>query len=244
MKRRQGILCFDVLRIPLIDDLTDNQIPRGSNILVEFDPTSQWYNACLTIAAGWMKMNGTVYYHAYSQSPEKIRLKLQRLGLEVEVLENQDKLRIYDWYTSQLGQKSKEKFAVPSMKIADLSLWLVKEWMPNPPKSEVLEISENTSAVARFNDEKAWVEYVLTRVLPTASMLKTVDLRGAMKGVHSDWVYRQLEGAHDGVIDFRVEEESEQSRNFVCVKILRDVSFDGQRRELRILESMEVTLEK
>jgi len=32
-------LCLVVLRIPLIDDLVDDQIPRGSNILVEFDHT-------------------------------------------------------------------------------------------------------------------------------------------------------------------------------------------------------------
>jgi KaiC/GvpD/RAD55 family RecA-like ATPase len=233
-----------VPRIPLIDDLTDSQIPLGSNILVEFDPTSQWYNACLTIATGWLKQGGSLYYHDYSQPPDKIRLKLQRLGLQVDALEKQEKLRIYDWYTSQLGQKSKEKFAVPSMKVADLSIWILKDWMPSTPKSEVLEISDNTSAVARFNDEKVWVEYVLTRILPTSSLIKTIDLRGAMKGVHSDWAYKQLEGAHDRVIDFKVEELSGQWRNLISVRILRDVGFDGQWRQLRTLENLEVAIEK
>jgi len=113
-------------------------------------------------------------------------------------MEEEGKLRVMGWCACHLGQKSKEKFAVPSLKVADLSIWILKEWMPNTPIPGFLEISDNTSAVARFNDEKAWVEYVVTRVFPATSM---IDIRGLMREVQSEWVYKQLEGAHEGVID-------------------------------------------
>jgi KaiC/GvpD/RAD55 family RecA-like ATPase len=65
-----------------------------------------------------------------------------------------------------------------------------------------------------------------------------------MKGVHSDWAYKQLEGAHDGVIDVRVEEMSGQWRNLISIKTLRDVGFDGQWHQLKVGENLEVSLEK
>ena len=38
---KQTFSCmFSMPRIPLVDDLTASQVPPGSNILVEFDPTS------------------------------------------------------------------------------------------------------------------------------------------------------------------------------------------------------------
>jgi KaiC/GvpD/RAD55 family RecA-like ATPase len=114
-------------RIPLIKDLTKGPIPPGSNILVEFDPASQWLNASLTIAAGWVKDGGKVSYIANSQSPDDIRSQLRRLGLPSEELKRTDRLWITDGYSASMGQKSKERFAVESLKAADLSLWMVKE---------------------------------------------------------------------------------------------------------------------
>lgn len=230
--------------IQIIEDLTTGPIPPGSSVLVEFDPASQWYNAALTIAADWIKQDGSLYYYDYSQAPDNIRVKLQRLGVQVEVLERQDKLRIYDWYTCQMGQKSSEKFAVPSMKVADLSLWVLKDWMPKDPIPEVLEIADNPSAVARFNDEKPWIEYVLTRIVPSIHTTKNVILRGMMRGVHSDWANNQLEGAHQGIIDLELQEVSGHLRNLIRIRSMRDVGFDSQWHQLSINENMEVTLEK
>lgn len=64
----------------------------------------------------------------------------------MEGLENDDKLQIWDWYTCQLGQKSKEKFAIQSLKVADLSIHFSKDFMRRS-LPEVLQVSDNTSAV-------------------------------------------------------------------------------------------------
>ena len=48
-------MCSKFLRIPLIDDLAKEPVPPGSQLLVEYDPASSWYNAALAIAVGWLR---------------------------------------------------------------------------------------------------------------------------------------------------------------------------------------------
>ena len=183
-------------RLPLIEDLTKGPIPPGSNILVEFDPASQWYNASFTIAAGWIRSGGVASYNAQAQPPENARLQLKRLGLDTETLEKEEKLRILDWYTTQLGQKPKEKYANTSLKVADLSLLWSKEVMRNTgsPYSipsvyhrgpHVLIIADDELVLLRFNDEKSFIQYWCTRVIPSAPARQSTQIVGAVKGVYS-----------------------------------------------------------
>ncbi len=67
---------------------------------------------------------------------------------------------------------------------------------------------------------------------------------GLVRGVHSDWVYKQLQLAADSVIDFKLDELSDPPRNLISVRNLRDVGFDGRWHPLKISENFEVTLEK
>ena len=202
-------------RIPLIEDLTSGSIPPGSNLLVEFDPASQWYNASLAIAAGWLKGGGRIWYFVNVQPPDNIRMQLRSLGVPVEELERDDKLRIHDIFTATLGQKSKEKYADESLKVQNMSIKFSREDMRRPPEPDLLRIADNASTIARFNDEKAWVEFLLTRGLPAGSMQKLIGIRGIAKGVHSEWVYKQLETAADGIIDFKLDETVDPPQNLI-----------------------------
>ena len=83
--------------IPLIEEVTTGPIPPGSNILVEFDPTSQWYTASISIMAGWLRTGGKVTYGAAAQPVENVRARLKRLGLDSKQLENDGKLQLSDW---------------------------------------------------------------------------------------------------------------------------------------------------
>jgi KaiC/GvpD/RAD55 family RecA-like ATPase len=212
--------------------------------LVEYDAASQWYKATLTVAAGWLKENGRVTYGAGSQTPDDIRAQLSRLGLNVEDLEKQEKLQLQDWFTATLGLKSKEKLAPPSLKVADLSIWTAKEQMQGPPAVDLLRIADNIPVLDRFNTEKSWIEYVLTRVIPSRRFRKTTAIRGVMRNIHSEWAYKQLEGAVDGIIDFKLDDTGDQLRNLIRIRNMRDVGFDGRWHALRMGENFEITLEK
>jgi len=231
--------------LPIIEDLTTQPIPSGTNILVEFEPTSQWYNASITIAAGWLRTGGSISYNTYSQPPENVRNQLRRLGLKVEELETSEQLRIIDWYTASLGQKSSEKIATNSLKIADLSIDFAKTQLTGPPIPERIRISDNVSELARFNDEKSWVEFALTRGLPMARVRKSTAISGRMAGIHSDWAIRQIEGAMDCIVDFKLEEGSKgETIDITRIRSARNVPFVKGWHRLKIAKNFEVTLEK
>jgi len=237
-----------VLRIPLIEDLTKGPVPLGSNLLIEFDPASQWYNSCVTIAAGWVKDGGSVGYNGFIQPPNNVRMQLSRAGLNVDDLESKDRLRVYDWYTPTLGRKSKERYGIDSLKVADQSIVFrfTEDELNNPEElewPESLRIVDNFSTLARFNDEKSWIEFMLTRVYPIGSVRKSTLIFGIMKGVHSEWAYKQLEGSADGIIEFRLE-VLERARDLVQIRTMRDVHFNRESHELKVGENFEVTLEK
>jgi hypothetical protein len=85
------------MRIALIEDLITEPLPAGSNLLVVYDATSQWYRVSLNIAREWLRAGGDVGYNVAAQRPDKIRSQLEKLGLNVKELEAGGKLEIWDW---------------------------------------------------------------------------------------------------------------------------------------------------
>lgn len=235
-------------RIPLIEELTDEPIPPGFNILVEFDSSSQWFEASVAITMGWLMDGGEVGYTLATQPPDSLRSQLKRLGLNVQEFEATGKLEIWDWYTCQLGQKSKDKLEQPSLKVADLSIIFslgLKDFVSEGTIPQYLRILDNCSVLARFNDnEKNWVEFLLTRIIPRASYLSSTSIIGIMRGLHSDWVYRLLEGAVEGVVDFKLDESGEETKNVIRFRRMRNVGFDSRWHKLQVGKNFEVSLEK
>lgn len=230
-------------RIPLIEGLTSEPVPNGSNLLVEFEPTSQWYNASVSIGAGWIKTGGKLAYNVAAQPPDRIRTKFRKLDLSPDQLERAGTLRIFDWYTSTLGRKSSEVLAQDSLKVADMSIQFAKEQIPGPPIPEFLGITDNASVLVRFNDEKAWVEFALTRAIPSSYTRQSTSIDGILRGVHTEWAYRQLEAAYDGVIDFKLEEDGKQTRDFVRIRSMRDITHDREWHELKVGKNLEVSIQ-
>jgi KaiC/GvpD/RAD55 family RecA-like ATPase len=198
----------------------------------------------MAIAAGWLKTNGTVTYNVNGQPPENVRNQFRRLGLDVDALEKDERLVIYDGYTLTLGRKSNERYAVQSLKVADLSITFSREVMQSAPVPELLTIIDNISSLARFNDERAWVEFLLTRGIPAAFLTKSRTIVGIIEGLHSDTVYRQLEAAADGVIDLKLDSESDPPRNLMRIRSMRNVRFDGRWREMTYGEMFDIKLKQ
>ena len=236
-------------KIPLIEDLTKSSVPPGSRLLVEYDPASEWLNASLSIAAGWLRSGGRVSYNAASQPPMSVRSQLKRLGIDTRKLEEDERLRIYDWYTATLGQKSVEELKEDSLKVADMSIgWMkeAKELAQSAPNPGGLTLIDDVSSLDRFNEEKTWVEFVLTRVIalnPVRPDPRTTII-GVIKGLHSERVYKRLEAAIDGVIDFKLDDTEEETRNFMRIRSIRNVGFDSRWQPLRVQENSEVIIDK
>ena len=235
--------------------MTDGPVPPGSNLLVEFDATSQWNNAHTTIAADWLKAKGGVSYHIASQPKERVHTQLKRLGLQnVEELEEPHERRalaLYDWYTASLGRKvPDDDFSFYSLKIADLSII----WGKGEKDAEatgffdqigqpILRIVDNVSCLGRFNEEKAWVEFLLNRVIPRAQRWNQITIIGLTRSLHSDWVYKTLEGAADGVIDFKLDDTGEETKDMMRIRSMRNVGFDRKWHTLKVDKDFRVSLE-
>lgn len=232
------------LRIPLIEDLTTDSVPLGSSLIVEYDPASQWYNASLSIAVGWIQSGGTVSYHSVGQSPDKVRSQLQRLGLKTSELEQNGKLEIWDWYTCMLGRKSQERLAIDSLKVADLSIWWSKHRMTGEKTPHVLRIVDDLSGLARANDEKTWVEFMVTRIVPSAALLESTRIVGVIREIHSDWAYKTLEAAHDGIVDLKLEEAGEETRILIRLRSMRNTGFDRRWHRLSFDQNFGASIEK
>ena len=232
-------------RIPLIEDLVKGPIPVGSNILVEFDPASQWLNASLAMAAGWLRTGGRVSYLAEGQSPDDVRARLKELGLNVEDLEKRDQFWITDFYTAgTIGQKSKERFYIDSLKVADMSIWIGKEVLHEPPAPDFLVIADNTSVLDRFNEEENWVELMLSRVFPMGKSRLLTQIAGVMGGgVHSQWAYKQMEAVADCIIDFKLDETGSETRDLMRIRSMRKAFFDRKWHALKALENFDVILQ-
>ncbi len=235
-----------VSQMPLFEELTTAPIPPGSNLLVLFDAASEWYNAGLTISAGWLRTGGRVHYNTCVQSPDAVRSQLKRQGLNPEELEKEDRLRIYDWYSVTLGGKSEEKNAVQSLKVQDLSpqygTWMKAGGLKEDAKT--LRIIDNSSVLTRYNDEKMYVEFHLTRVFPRSPIWKATLISPIVRGLHSDWLYRSLESGADGIIDFRLDETQDPACNLIRIRNMRNVPFDGKWHRLKVAENLAVSLEK
>ncbi len=131
-----------------------------------------------------------------------------------------------------------------SLKVAEISIWASKQIAQSGEVSNTLRLTDNLSVGLRFNDEKAWTEWALARMVPTAATLKETAIRGIISGIHSDWVYGNLEAVVDGIIDFKLEEVNGEMRNLMRIRSLKNVGFDSRWHLLNIGENFEVTLEK
>ena len=95
------------------------------------------------MAAGWLKSGGRIWYFVNAQPPDNIRIRLRSVGVPVEELERDGKLRIHDVFTATLGQKSKERYAGQSLKVQDLSIQFSREDMRAPHEPDLLRIADN-----------------------------------------------------------------------------------------------------
>ena len=127
-----------------------------------------------------------------------------------------------------MGKKSTEKYASESLKVQDLSIifsqTVMKLDLDQP--SRTLRITDNGAVVARYNDERSYVEFVVTRVIPSASTIGLTTIIGIIRGMHSEWVYKNIEAAVDGIIDFRLDEAGEETKEFVRIRTMRDAGYD------------------
>jgi KaiC/GvpD/RAD55 family RecA-like ATPase len=189
-------------------------------------------------------------YHTFMRRPDEIRQALARLGLDVKKFEDDDSLRIMDSFTAQTGlgvpeqpAKSQAPWAT-SLKLSDWSIGAAQtmkdQTVPESHKRR-LHIDDNTSILNQYNEEKAFIDYWRTRMIPWARSLELVIINALVVGVYSEAFYRQFELLMDGIIDIRSLEKG-QIEHYMRVRTMRGRLFDSRWHELKLKDSGEVIL--
>jgi KaiC/GvpD/RAD55 family RecA-like ATPase len=65
-----------------------------------------------------------------------------------------------------------------------------------------------------------------------------------MSNIQCEWARKTLEGAVDGIVDFKLEEEGKTTRDLMRIRSMRNVGFDREWHPLMITENFEIKLEK
>jgi len=253
------------VNIPLLAPLIPGGIKPGTMFVVEYDPDSQWFAVAATIAARFYEEKRHVGYLAMARSPEDVRDNLSALGVKVSDAEEAGLLAVEDWYSASLTggrvepanrdnrlfESIEGRLRVLSLKVADLSVeWLkASKSTPHPVYDIVdhwpvgsLVIVESFSSILRFNEEKPFVEWIETRVNPGERKRKSITIQAFVRGIHSDQLYKLMENASDGVIDLRVQEDSEGAKNALRVRSLKGRPHDSRWHEIVIKSSGEAAL--
>ncbi len=238
------------LALPILKELAPGGFGYSTNLLVEFDPKSIWYEFSLTIASHALRTGIRTDYHTLQHYPNEVLEGLATLGLNVEKLQEEGTLSIIDSYTIQLGlgaptiPKGRVHFQTQSVKLSDWSLALSQEMKTGTPESEKrrLHIDDNTSVLLQYNDEKIFIDIWRTRFIPAARLRELAFLHSLATGVYSESFCRQFESIADGIIELKSEEKGGGIEHYVRVRTVRGKSYDSRWHQLKLLENGEVGL--
>jgi len=247
--------------IPLLTQLIPDGVKPGTIFLVEFDPESQWLAVAVTITAGYLLAGGRVAYTAQLRAPETVRENLLALGVDVSAASREGRFALDDYYSATLtggrldggGPSLIDRIEggtrARSLKVADLSVQFLKDmkqgsesgsWENWPPGA--LTVVESDSQMLRFNEEKPYLEWAISRVNPNIRRAKRIYFQGFVRGIHTESFYKRLESDADAVIDLRVMERDEEAKNLLRVRSLKGQPHDARWHEVQIKRNGEGTL--
>ncbi len=200
-------------------------------------------------------------YFATLRSPETVRENLRALGVDVSAVTGEGRFILDDWYSATLtggrldggGPSIFEPIdggiRVRSLKVADLSLESLKLSKQEPQPWDVAEtlspellLSESHSQMLRFNEEKPYLEWLISRAHPNNRRAKRNVFSGVVREVHTVAFYKQLESDCDAVIDLRVMERDEEAKNLLRIRSLKGQPHDARWHEIQIKRNGEATL--
>ncbi len=222
-----------VVEIPLLVDQIPDGIPYGSSFIIEFDSDSSYYQILESVTHDCLKAGYPVSFFDYTRFPDEVRQDLVRLGSDIKNLEQRGIFRLFDGYSVTLGIKSKEPLAFESLKVADLSLHFLKMTKDENPIKNDIGFSDDASVVLRYNDEKNFVEWYATRVIPRIKIHERISFSAFALGIHSNYLYKAIEALVDGILDVKLEEASGSMFTKLRVRTFKKGRFDSFWRRVK-----------
>jgi class 3 adenylate cyclase/TolB-like protein/Tfp pilus assembly protein PilF len=191
-----------------------------------------------------------VDYHTFTHVPSDIRTNLEKLGLNVKTLEDNDSLRIVDSYTVQTGIGEPEK--APGYTV-DTSSVSMDDWTKADIKDagepvqesdkQRFHVDDDTSILVQFNGETKVVTHFRTQTVPFARRREMSSFHSVLRGVFSDSFYAQFESFCDGIFEFKSEDSAQGLVHSMRVRAMRGSPHDSSWRRIRLQDTGEVGLD-
>lgn len=248
---------FQSLYVPILDDLAPQGFFYGGHYVVEFDPSSLWYETSLTIAALALKKGIKTEYHVFQHFPSEAKEAFAKLGVDADRMEKEGLLVIWDSYTATVKYE-KEKELLEKEKG---NLWQssygnpldveksAKSWAKayndgyTDEDKHWLHVDDNTTIFLQYNDEKVFTDAWRTAILPFGIRgRETPHFIGLAKGIASNEFYTRYEALCDGIIDVKTQEEAGQIVNYLRIRMLRGKVFDSHYHKIELSGNGEVRL--
>lgn len=240
--------------LPILKTVLPRGLGFGRNYLVEFEPHSLWFETSLTLCAQALRKGMKVDYHTFTHVPGDIRSSLEKLGLDLKTLEENDSFRIVDSYTIQTGIGEPEKTGRPFPGYtADVSSVNMDDWTKADIKDagepvresdkRRFHIDDDTSILVQYNGEAKVVSHFRTQTVPFARRREMSSLHSVLRGVYSDSFYAQFESFCDGVIEFKAEDSSQGLVHSMRIRAMRGTPHDSSWKRIRLMDTGEVTVD-
>ena len=223
------------LHLPIISDILKEPIPRGSILVLLYEPSAQWLSFILTIAQELLRRGHIVGITAIITPPAQVRQRLTIALPNLRELEMAKRFTVIDWYTWMTGKKSSEPRSVDSLGLAQFNIQDSGFQRDDSPLYDFLA-SENLSAFLKYNDERAFTQW-LDKTIARMRELKGVRLYCFMKHFHSDAFYANLEAMADGVIELDIRERQKHLENVIRLKSMKGIQHPTDWRTLKITAS-------
>ena len=233
-------------KIPFLDPLICDGIPKGTLILVEYDPDSLSYNLMLTLISSALSTGTPIDFTCCDRDPDLVRSDLMTIGVDVEKLSTGDipQLRFIDGYSAAIGLESKEKYSFPSMNLSDHSidvLWALKAKPEEDKWRGRIALCDNLSVMLRHNPEKAMIEFYGSRLVPSLRVRKRTAVQAFVRGIHSDLFYKNMENLADGIIDVQLDSSGDVPVNLMRIRSFKRGQHDARWHNIKVGDNLAVT---
>ena len=215
------------VRIPILAGLIPGGVPYRTAFVIEYDPDSSYYQILESTVHDLLSAGQVVSFFDYTRFTDQVRQDLRALGSDIDSLEAKGRFHLYDGYSATLGIKSKEKLAFESLRVADMSLYVLKLTKDENPIRNDVGFSDNGTIGLRYNDEKAFLEWYATRVIPRVKLHDRISFSAFVSGVHSASFYKSMEDICDGVIDVKFDDSEGTPRTKLRVRAFKAGEFNG-----------------
>jgi class 3 adenylate cyclase len=236
--------------VPFFEELVPEGMRIGGNYLVEFEPSSPWYEASVTIAARCVQNGLKTEYHSFHRSIADVKEALENLGLSVDRETERGMLRLIDSYNPESGQGTRRKLGGADFlasRTPDVARWgrTIKKQIASgfaERERRWVHIDDNTSLLLQSTDEESMLNGWRTVFIPWGRARELITINGFVKGVASEAFYRKNEALYDGVFDLVTNEKEGRLEHFIRARRVPGESIDSRWKPLRLHSRGEVVV--